>query len=138
MRELAKQGLVQLDDAAVVSRDAGGALDIRHELDRGVIGGAVGGGVLGMLLSFMFPIAGLLFGAAAGAMLGKLVDMGIDGKWVAQTAESLGPNRSALFVLVSDRSAVDPLIAALQPYRGVVRQTTLPDKLAEQLRRALE
>lgn len=113
-------------------------LEIRHELDRGVIGGAVGGGVLGMLLSFMFPIAGLLFGAAAGALIGKLVDMGIDGQWVAQVADSLGPNSSALFVLVSDQSAVEPIVAGLRPYRGAVQHATLPDDIAEQLRQALE
>ena len=72
LRAQEKQGLIKMEDAEVIVRDADGKIEKKGETDRGVKIGAVGGGMLGLLLGLVFfPIGGLLLGAAAGALIGK-------------------------------------------------------------------
>ena len=54
-----------------------------------------------------------------------------------EVREDLRPGNSALFVVAREGN-MDAVIAALAPYRGTLRQTTLPTEVEESLRRALE
>ncbi|HMQ33365.1 MAG TPA: DUF1269 domain-containing protein [Chloroflexaceae bacterium] len=136
LRSAANGGRLRLDDTAVIAKDADGSVKVKNELDRGVKLGALGGGALGLLLGFMFPLAGLAIGAAGGALVGKLADMGIDGKFVDEVKDSLQPGSSALFVLIGDGEA-DVAVAALEPFTGTLRHTSLPPGIEESLRSAL-
>ena len=55
-------------------------------------------------LLFLNPLAGLLIGAAAGAgagaLSGALADYGIDDDFIKSLGEQIGPDTSALFVLL--------------------------------------
>jgi uncharacterized membrane protein len=137
LRDLEKSGQLRLDDAAVIVKRADGKLHVDNEIDRGVKLGTLGGGLLGLLLSVFFPIAGLVIGAAGGALAGRMADLGIDQKFVADVSASLQPNSSALFVIVRDS---DPgiTIAALEPYRGTLHHTSLDSAVEAELRHALE
>ena len=61
LRGLEKQGLLSLDAAAVIVRDADGKFKVHGQLDRGVKWGAGGGALIGLLLgSIFFPIGGIV------------------------------------------------------------------------------
>jgi len=137
LRGLEKQGLLNLDDSAVVVKDAEGKVHVKNQTDRGVAVGAVGGGTLGLLIgSIFFPFAGILAGAAIGAVIGKMADMGVDQKFVHEVTAALKPDSSAIFVMAreSNHAAV---IGALKPYQGTVYQTSLPTEAEDELRRIL-
>jgi uncharacterized membrane protein len=137
LRGIEKQGLLKLNDTAVVAKDRGGQVHTQNELSSATEAGAVIGAIAGGLLAFMFPPLGAVLGAAGGAAVGASLDQGVDPSFVREVRESLRPGTSALFVVAREAN-LDALIAALEPYRGTVRQTTLPTDVEESLRRALE
>lgn len=136
LRELEQGGQLTINDAAVVSKDAEGKVHVRNELESGITTGAIGGGVIGLILGAMFPIAGLAIGAAGGALIGKLLDTGVDNKFVKEVTAALTPNTSALFVALKDG---DPnvALAVLRPFQGTLYHTTLSSELEQELRNAL-
>ena len=69
VRGLQKQGLIALTDAAVISKDADGKIQVHNEVSRETKVGAGVGLVMGALLTVVFPAA-LLIGAAGGAAIG--------------------------------------------------------------------
>ncbi len=128
---------ISLDDSAVVVRDEEGEVHVKDEVDRGVAVGALGGGALGLLIGgLLFPIGGLVLGALGGALVGKMLDMGVDKKFVDQVSGHLEPGTSALFVIVREANP-NVALAALRPYKGKVIQTSLPPEAEEELRRTL-
>ncbi len=133
----AQSANISLDDSAVIVKDEEGEIHIKDEVDRGVAVGAVGGGALGLLIGgLLFPIGGLVLGAMGGALVGKLLDMGIDKKFIKQVSESLEPGSSALFVLVREANP-NVALATLRPYKGTVYHTSLPPEAEEEVRRYL-
>lgn len=131
-------GRLNLDDSAVVEKDAGGKIHVKNELDRGVKIGAVGGGFIGLLIGgLFFPLAGLLLGVVGGGLIGAATDMGISRKFVKEVSDELQPGSSALFVIVRD---ADPslALAALREYEGKVYHTTLDPEAEKQVRKALK
>ena len=138
LRELDHERKLDLDDTAVVVKDADGKVHVDNQVDQGVKYGVLAGGVLGAMVLFMFPLAGLVAGATAGAVLGRHAKMGIDKAFVKEVQQSLVPNSSALFLMVSD---ADPhaTLAALRPYHGTGRvyYTSLDPKRERRLQKAL-
>ena len=129
----AQSANISLDDSAVVVKDAEGEAHVKNEVDRGVAVGALGGGALGLLIGgLLFPIGGLVLGA----LVGKMLDMGVDKKFVDDVSEHLQPGTSALFVLVREANP-NVALAALRPYKGKVIQTSLPPEAEAELRRIL-
>ena len=128
---------ISLDDSAVVVKDQEGEIHVKNEVDRGVAVGALGGGALGLLIGgLLFPVGGLVLGALGGALVGKMLDMGVDKKFVDDVGEHLQPGTSALFVLVREANP-NVALAALRPYKGKILQTSLPPEAEAELRRIL-
>jgi uncharacterized membrane protein len=133
-----KYGNISFDDTAVVSKDEHGKVTVKNNVSHGTMTATGIGAFLGLLLGFLaFPIAGLLLGGAGGALIGRMMDLGIDGKFVDQVSESLKPGSSALFVMVRD---ADPAVvrAALEGHHGTVLQTTLSEEAEANLEKALK
>lgn len=137
LRKLEREGLLGLNDAAVIEKDADDKVHIHDEIDSGIKIGALTGGLLGLLLSFMFPIVGLVIGVAGGALVGKLTDMGVDKNFIKDVTEALKPSSSAIFVIIGGGDLTAAL-AAIRPYQGTLYQTTLPTELEGELRAALQ
>ena len=138
LRSAQRSDYLSLDDSAVVVKDEEGKIHVKNEMDRGVKTGALGGGLLGLVIgSIIFPVAGTIIGALGGALVGKSADLGIEQKFVKEVGEDLQPGTSAIFFVVRGADP-DVAMAALRPYQGKVRQTSLPPEAEEELRRILK
>ena len=137
LRKSTRDHLVDLEDAAVVTKSPGGRVSLRqtHHLSAS---GAVGGGFWGLLIGALFlaPVLGAAVGAATGALAGALADVGIDDDFMRELGEQLQPDSSALFLLVV-RAAPGQIVTDLAPFGGTVMRTTLAHADEEALREAL-
>lgn len=138
LKSIEKQGLLSLDDSAVVVKDEDGQVHVKNELDRGVKVGIAGGGLIGLFIGFLFggPIGALLIGAIGGGAVGALTDLGIQKSFVKEVSEALQPSSSAIFFIVRD-SNPNAAVSALKPYKGDVYHTSLPPEAEETVRRVL-
>ena len=137
LKGLKKSGAVNINDMAVVDKDASGKVHVSHGIDTMTAGGAVGGGLLGLLLGLVFfPIGGLIIGAAAGAYIGRALHGNVDKRLVEDVTADLSEDTSALFVIGSGSPAA--VVGALQPYKGKVYQTTVDSETEQQLQAALD
>ena len=93
--------LLELGDAVVAVKDAKGNIKL-NQMFNPTAGGAVGGAFWGTLIGLIFltPLAGAALGAASGAVGGALTDVGINDKFMKDTAAAIQPGTAALFVLV--------------------------------------
>ena len=136
--DLAKQELLQLEDAAYAYRDDKGKVRIHQAVSTtgaGAASGALWGTLIGML--FLMPVAGMAIGAASGAIGGKLTDVGINDDTIRQIGDQLEQGRAAVFFLA--RSATrDRVIEAIKPYNPTVIQTNLSHDDEEALVQALQ
>jgi uncharacterized membrane protein len=133
-----KEGLVTIEDAAVVVKDAEGKVHVKNQVSRTTWAATGVGGALGLLIgTIFFPIGGLVLGLAGGAVVGRLMDLGVDGKFVKDVGEQIKPGTSALFVLVKGENPAAE-VAILRPYKGHVLQTTLDSDAEQAIRDALE
>jgi uncharacterized membrane protein len=83
-----------------------------------------------------FPIGGLVLGLAGGALVGRLMHLGIDGKFVKDVEAEMKPGTSGLFILTSKENPTAEL-AILRNYKGKVLQTTLDSEMEESLKKSL-
>jgi uncharacterized membrane protein len=136
--DLAKQQLLQLEDAAYAYKDDNGKVRIQQTMSvtgTAAAGGALWGTLIGLL--FLNPLAGLAVGAATGAVAGKLTDVGINDDIIKQVGQQLQQGKAAVFILA--RSAtVDRVIEALKPYSPTIIQTNLTKDREEELVEALQ
>ncbi len=135
--KLQKEHLIDLEDAAIVIKDAEGKVKIKQAMNL-VGAGAIGGGFWGLLFGTLLfsPILGAAVGAAAGALSGKFTDIGIDDNFIKELGETIKPSTSALFVLVK-RATPDKVLAEIKPYNPKILRTSLSADNEAQLRTAL-
>jgi uncharacterized membrane protein len=136
--DLAKQELLQLEDAAYAYRDDRGKLRIHQALSTtaaGAASGALWGTLIGLI--FLMPVAGMAIGAGTGALTGKLADVGINDDTIKQIGAQLQQGKAAVFLLA--RSAtVDRVIEAIKPFHPTVVQTNLTRDREDELVQALQ
>jgi uncharacterized membrane protein len=135
--ELQKEYLIELSDAVVVVKDEQGHIKL-NQLMNTTAAGAVSGAFWGTLVGFLFlaPLVGTAIGAASGALGGKLTDVGINDKFMKDTAEALQPGSAGLFLLIRKMTA-DKVLADLRGSGGVVMKTSFDETKEAALREAL-
>lgn len=137
LQRMQKNLLIDIDDAAYITKDEKGKIDV-HQTGHYVGGGAAGGAIWGFLIGALFlaPIFGMLIGAGTGALGGKLAESGINEQFTDQLKKKLQPGNSAIFILVRAVTA-DKVIPELSEFGGKVIQTNLSKKAEERLQQEL-
>ncbi len=109
LKRAAKDGLIKIDDAAVLSRDSDGKLHIKETADMSGGKGAAIGGVLGAAVSLIAGPVGWL--AAGGAIIGGLAarhrDAGFSDDRLKQVGDALVPGSSAIVAVIEHRWVAD-------------------------------
>jgi len=132
-----KEYLIELGDA----RDCGEghprthqakSIDQHHDCRCGL--GHLLGTLIGLI--FLMPLAGAALGAASGTLGGYLTDVGINDKWMKETAAAIQPGTAALFVLVRKVTA-DKVLEGLKGEGGTVLKTSLDHTKEAALQAAL-
>ena len=135
---LQTQGLIQVQDAAVVSWEAGRKKPKTEQMHDTKKGGALGGGFWGLLfgLIFFIPILGLAIGAAAGALIGSLADVGISDQFIKTVRDKVTPGTSAPFLLSSD-AVMDKVQREFEGTEAELISTNLSEEQEAKLREAM-
>jgi uncharacterized membrane protein len=107
LKQLDAQGQIKIADAAVVSRDADGRVDVKTEVGNDPYIGTASGGLIGLLVGIIGGPLGMLLGGTYGALVGSLFD--IDD--IATTDSALGeiskqvqPERITVLAQVTEQS----------------------------------
>jgi uncharacterized membrane protein len=132
-----KEYLIELGDAVVAVKDSDGNIKLNQMINMtaaGAVTGAFWGSLIGLI--FLMPLAGAALGAASGTLSGYLTDIGIDDKWMKETAAAIQPGTAALFVLVRKVTA-DKVLDRLKGEGGTVLKTSLDHTKEAALQAAL-
>lgn len=143
--QLEKEYLVDLEDAVVAVRDAGGKVRLKQSVNltaaaaaSGGLSGALWGSLVGLL--FLNPLAGMVLGGAvgagSGALAGSAADYGIDDDLIKRLADTIPANSSALFLLIRKVQPEKVLEEFKGEHARILRSSLSPDQ-EERLRKAL-
>ena len=136
---LERDFLIDLDDAAVIRRDACGHVHVtapaHHGAARGTLSGFFWGTVIGLVLVPFIPVFSVA-GGLMGAAMGAAGDLGIKEDFRKSARDLLPPGTSAIFVVVR-KATPDKVLEAIGPYGGTVLRSSLPEDAEEQLMTAL-
>ena len=135
LRDLQKQELIQVHDAAIVTYPEGARKPKTRQLANMTGAGALGGAFWGMLfgLIFFIPLLGMAIGAGIGALTSSMTDVGIDDVFIRRMREEIQPGTSALFVL-SSNAVVDRVREAFAGQQMVLVETNLSREQEDKLR----
>jgi len=135
--ELAKQHLIILLDAAVVSWPEGKKQPKTRQAVNLAGRGAMDGAFWGMLFGFIFfvPLFGMALGAAMGALSGKFADFGINDDFIKEVQAKVTEGTSALFVF-SGAATEDKVREAFAGVKMELIQSNLSEAQETELRQA--
>ncbi len=135
VKNLAKQQLINLHDAAIVTWPEGKDRPKTRQLTNLAGVGALDGAFWGMLfgLIFFMPFFGMAIGAAMGALAGKFSDYGIDDDFIKSVRQEVTEGTSALFLMTSD-AVVDKVADAFEGIEFELIASNLTREQEEQLR----
>ncbi len=104
IKSLTKMQLITLQDAAIVTWEAGKKKPKTKQLHNLAGMGALDGAFWGMLFGLLFfvPFFGMAVGAAFGALGGAFSDVGIDDDFIKKVQEKVTEGTSALFLMTSN------------------------------------
>lgn len=137
MKRLQGEYLVDLEDAAYVTKDKNGKVRLYQAVNiplLGAVSGIAWGGLIGLL--FLNPLLGAALGAGSGALAGAISDYGINDEFMKSLGKELEPGGSAIFILAR-RFTPDKFIEELSRYGGTVLKTSLSREAEQRLQQAL-
>lgn len=137
MQRLQKEGLIRLEDAALVEWDPEKKKPKTRQLHSLKGAGALTGSFWGLLFGLIFfvPILGLAVGAAMGALAGSMTKYGVDEDLVKEVRSKVTPGTSALFLLTSE-AVLDKVVDELKEKQFEIIRTNLSKEQEAQLREA--
>ena len=130
-----KEGLIKIDNAAILKKDANGKIHIKEAKDMGGGKGAVIGGVIGGVIGLIAGPAAIVtagIGAAIGGFAAKLSDGGFKDERLEEVAASLKPGSSALVALI-EHEWVDEMEQIMREQGADAMTTAISADIAKQL-----
>lgn len=138
VQDLARQQLITLQDAAIVTWPQGKKKPKTRQLESLTGAGALSGAFWGMLfgLIFFIPFFGMAIGAAMGALVGKFSDYGIDDNFIKSVGQKVTEGTSALFLMTSG-AVIDKVSDAVKQkdWKFEILSTNLSNEQEAQLRK---
>jgi len=137
IKNLTKQQLITLHDAAIVTWPQGKKKPKTQQLTSMAGVGALQGAFWGMLFGLIFfvPFFGLAIGAAMGGMAGAFADYGIDDNFIKSVQSQVTEGTSALFLMTSG-AVQDKVADAFKGQKFQLIASNLTAEQEEQLRAA--
>jgi len=134
LKSARKEGLINIVDAAVLTKDAKGKVKIKETADmgggKGFAIGAIAGGLIGLLAG---PIGWMaLGGGLIGGVAAKMKDGGFSDARLKRVAEGLTPNSSAIIAVVQHTWVRDVKRMLAEEATDMVTESISND-IAEQL-----
>mgnify|MGYP003572688463 CR=1 FL=1 len=130
-----RQGLIKIENAAVLRKDEKGKLHIKETHDmgggKGAVLGGVGGAVIGLIAGPVL-VAPVAVGALVGGLAAKLRDSGFSDKRLETMGEGLTPGSSAI-VAVVDHTWVAQVQQEMEEAGADIVAATLQADIASQL-----
>lgn len=136
LKDLQKQQIVQVLDAAIVSWPQGRKRPKTEQAINMVGAGALGGVFWGLLFGLIFftPLLGVIVGATAGAVSGRFTDYGINDSFIKDVQGKVTEGTSALFLMTASVT-IDKVEAAFAPEeKGELIQSNLSAEQEAKLR----
>jgi uncharacterized membrane protein len=139
VKDLSKQHLINLHDAAIVTWPEGKKKPKTEQLTSMTGAGALSGAFWGMLfgLIFFIPIFGMVVGATMGAMTGSMTDVGINDEFIKSIRGKVTEGTSALFLMTSD-AVKDKVAEAARGMNFELIASNLSREEEDKLRAAFE
>lgn len=134
LKQAKREGLIAIDNAAVIRRDEKNKLHIKEVHDMGGGKGAALGGALGLAVGLLAGPVGLAVGAGAliGGIAAKYRDSGFSDKRLKEIGDALKPGTSAI-VAVIEHVWVDEVEAMMAEAGADVMTQALKAEIAAQL-----
>jgi uncharacterized membrane protein len=123
LKQMEKEGTIDVIDAAVLVKQADGKIKIDEVEELTPKKGRRRGAVIGGIFGAIFPPSILIsaaVGAVAGGVLGRFTDHGMDNDDLKAIAEELEPGHSAIIAIVEDKW-VEQFTAATAGYDKLSR-----------------
>lgn len=141
LTRMSSEGTLLLQDAVFVTKSQKGKVRVVQTMDPSTGQAAWSGAFWGLLFGIILfiPVIGMAIGAGTAALTAKLIDTGIDDKFVKQLRESIEPGKVYLAVLVSHVNQ-EKALEEMKRYAGLATliQTNVSDAAESALADALE
>jgi uncharacterized membrane protein len=124
IKEMDKQGTLDIIDAATIERAQDGQVHVHHR-DTSTGKGAARGAVAGAVLGVIFPpsiLASAIGLGGIGAIVGHFRDKPFDNPDLKQIGEEIEPGQTAVIAVVQDKS-IERFATALSGYDKLFRQS---------------
>jgi len=135
LKQARREGLIKIENAAVLRKDEKGKLHIKETHDmgggKGAALGGVGGAAVGLIAGTALA-APVVVGALVGGLVAKLRDSGFSNKRLETMGEGLKPGTSAI-VAVVEHTWVAKVEEALAEVEADVMTAEIQADIAEQL-----
>jgi uncharacterized membrane protein len=137
VKDLGKQHLINLHDAAIVTWPEGKKKPKTKQLHDLAGTGALSGAFWGMLFGIIFfvPILGMVVGATMGALTGSMADVGINDDFIRSVRSKVTEGTSALFLMTSD-AVKDRVVEATKGAKFELIASNLSKEEEDRLRTA--
>jgi uncharacterized membrane protein len=139
LRRMGGEGLLEIDELAVIEKRTGGKVRISQDTDVTAQGQHIGH-MVGIVVAAITGTMPFIFaGTVAGRLIATVRDDGITSKFIRQVKEKLEPDTSALILLGrSDAERRQHVMARLRKFDPKVLESDLPPELEQELTRSLE
>jgi uncharacterized membrane protein len=136
LRDLEKEEVINLVNAAVMTKNEKGKVSMKETEDvsagKGALFGAIAGGLIGLLGGPVGVVVGAAAGAATGGVAAGKIDMGFPDDTLKELRATLKPNSSAILALIQHQW-VDRVMEELEKFGATLFRQALKEEITAQL-----